>query len=506
MYVFVFIEAKGMNNLIRFSFSKLLDKDYSFFANNFVGSLTKKGMYFAKGFEGFTDTITFNILNNIIPIIFGVVILWRYSFWIPAVLLLILTLAVFIAIPIIRKRTVLVSLRHDASSALSGRFSDNITNMIAIKSFAGEEKEYKEFGKYADDFTTKWRKAADFQNLKFDTIMSPIYVATNTFGLVAAIFFTAKLSLPIGSIIVIFSYYSTITRVFWEINRVYRNIESTVTESAEFTQLFLTPPAVLDISNAPVLKISKSEINFNSVSFRYRDDESGKNFLENFNLEIKPNQKIGLVGSSGGGKTTITKLLLRFLDLESGEIMIDGQDISKITQKSLRENIGYVPQEPLLFHRSLFENISYGKEGATEEDVVKASRLAHAHEFIEKLPNGYQTLVGERGIKLSGGQRQRVAIARAILRDAPILILDEATSSLDSESEKYIQEGLKELMKNKTAIVIAHRLSTIKHLDRIIVLDDGKIIQDGIHDELIKKKTGIYAKLWGHQSGEFLKD
>jgi ATP-binding cassette subfamily B protein len=214
---------------------------------------------------------------------------------------------------------------------------------------------------------------------------------------------------------------------------------------------------------------------------------------------------VGLVGPSGSGKTTITKLLLRFVEPELGSITIDDQSIRSVSQTSLRAVIAYVPQEPLLFHRSLFQNIAYGTEGATKEQVVNAAKLARSDEFIRTLPHAYETLVGERGIKLSGGQRQRVAIARAILKNAPILILDEATSSLDSESEKYIQEGLWELMKNKTAIVIAHRLSTIRHLDRIVVLEQGKIVQDGTHEDLIEQ-DGLYAQLWRHQSGGFLEE
>ena len=227
--------------------------------------------------------------------------------------------------------------------------------------------------------------------------------------------------------------------------------------------------------------------------------------FDGVDFSIGSNQKVGLVGTSGGGKTTITKLLLRFIDIGSGAITIDGQDIKEVTQASLRDAITYVPQEPMLFHRSLFENIAYGKSAATKDEVIAAAQAAHAHDFITSLPHGYDTLVGERGIKLSGGQRQRVAIARAFLKKAPIIILDEATSALDSESEKYIQESLWELMKGKTALVIAHRLSTIKHLDRIIVLDQGKIVQDGTHDQLIQEK-GVYAKLWSHQSGEILED
>ena len=225
--------------------------------------------------------------------------------------------------------------------------------------------------------------------------------------------------------------------------------------------------------------------------------------LSSFSLSILPKEKIALVGPSGGGKSTLTKLLFRFYDVNQGKILIDKQDISKVTQESLRKAMSLVPQEPVLFHRSIFENISYGKVNATEEEVIAASKLAHCHEFIEKLENKYQTLVGERGVKLSGGERQRVAIARAILKNAPILVLDEATSSLDSESESLIQDALKSLMKDKTVIVIAHRLSTIMQMDRIVVIEAGPLTEQGRHEELIKTKQGTYQRLWEIQAGGF---
>jgi ATP-binding cassette subfamily B protein len=501
------IEAEGMSSLCKTAFNRLVVRDYNFYANHFVGSLSKKAFAFSRSFENFSDTLLFNVTTNIIPIVFAVIILWTYSPWIPLLLIFWIVLAISIAIPIIRRRSRLVALRHDAGSKMVGRLSDSITNMLAIKSFANEDGESGSYGEYVDDYSRKYKKTANYQNLKFDTAISPIYVMTNVTGLIAAVFFAERLGLQAGVIIVVFSYYSLITRIFWEISKVYRSIESSISEAAEFTQILIESPAVQDMPDARHLKVTNPSIQFKKVNFKYDDDTQNENnlFLNNFNLEIQSNQKVGLVGSSGGGKTTIAKLLLRFINLQSGEITIDNQNISEVTQSSLREAIAYVPQEPLLFHRSLFENISYGNEIATKEDVVAAAKLAHADEFITQLTEGYQTLVGERGIKLSGGQRQRIAIARALLKKSSILLLDEATSSLDSESEKYIQEGLWELMKNKTALVIAHRLSTIKHLDRIIVLDQGKIVQDGTHNDLIKQK-GLYAKLWSHQSGEFLED
>lgn len=506
MHFLIKLEAKGMNNLCKTAFSRLMERDYDFYSNNFVGSLTKKALAFSRSFEVFTDTMLFNVTTNILPILFAVIILWRYSPWIPLILVSCLTVTIAISIPVMRRRSRLVALRHDASSKMAGRLSDSLTNMLVVKSFAKEKYEHSIYGEHVDDFSAKFKKAADFQNLRFESMLSPIYVFTNVIGLVASIYFTQKFNLQPGAIIVVFSYYSLVTRIFWEINRIYRNVESSVSEASEFTQIFLNPPAVQDASDASDLKLVNGNIHFQKVKFKYEGGQDKKNlFLNNFNLDVKSNQKIGLVGASGGGKTTIAKLLLRFADLQSGKITIDNQDISKITQSSLREAVAYVPQEPLLFHRSLLENIAYGNEKATKKEIIEAAKLAHADEFISMLPLGYETLVGERGIKLSGGQRQRIAIARALLKKSPILVLDEATSSLDSESEKYIQEGLLELMKNKTALVIAHRLSTIKHLDRIIVLNQGKIVQDGTHEELIRQK-GLYAKLWGHQSGEFLED
>jgi ATP-binding cassette subfamily B protein len=311
-----------------------------------------------------------------------------------------------------------------------------------------------------------------------------------------------------GNSIGIFAFtytFNLIIRLF-EINAITRQIEESFLNARPITLMLEEELEVEDIENSKDLQIKNGSIEFKNLTFKYQDNVNENYVFKNLNITIKQGEKIGLVGPSGGGKTTLTKLVLRYDDIQSGNILIDGQDIAKVTQRSLRKNIGYVPQEPLLFHRTIEENIKYGKPSANLNEIIQSAARAQADKFIEKLPNKYKTVVGERGIKLSGGQRQRIAIARAILKNAPILVLDEATSALDSESEAAVQESLVELMKDKTTIVIAHRLSTIQKMDRIIVLDEGKIVEEGSHKDLIKKKNGLYARLWEHQSGGFLQD
>ena len=264
--------------------------------------------------------------------------------------------------------------------------------------------------------------------------------------------------------------------------------------------LVIQKHAITDFLGEKDLNISKGEIHFENVTFNYLKNT---NLFKNQNLVIEAGQKVGLVGFSGSGKTTFVNLMLRFFELNEGRILIDGQDIAKVTQDSLRTHIAMIPQEPMLFHRTLLENIRYGRLDASDEEVLEAAKKAHCHEFIMKLEQGYETMVGERGIKLSGGQRQRIAIARAILKNAPILILDEATSALDSVTEKLIQASLKVLMKGRTTIVIAHRLSTLADMDRILVFKQGQIVEDGPQEELLKKE-GHFAKLYALQSGGLL--
>lgn len=493
-----------MKRLYSSSLNYLLDKDVRFFHENFAGSLTKKALNYAKRYDDFFNNTMFNVMPNIIPLFFIGFILWRYSFWLVVVLILLLILTFWTIVPLIKRRQKLVNLREDASSLVAGYLADVISNADAVKAFASEDFEKLEHDQLIDDYAKKSRKSWDYHNLKIDMVTSPFYVLTNALGLMVAVLISKHTTASIEVVFITFSYYALATRMVWDFNNVYRNMESSLSDAAQFTQLLLESPKITDPEFPAKLKIDKGSVEFVDVSFKYEGAKLGY-LLENFSLKIKAGEKVALVGHSGGGKTTITKLLLRFMDIQDGSIQIDGQDIRSVKQSDLRSKIAYVPQEPSMFHRSLTENIRYGNKQATDKDVRRVAKMAHAAEFIDKLPEGYETLVGERGVKLSGGQRQRVAIARAMIKDAPILVLDEATSALDSDSEKLIQSALWKLMEGRTAIVIAHRLSTIQKMDRIIVLEDGKITEEGTHKELLAKK-GLYAKLWAHQSGGFLEE
>jgi ATP-binding cassette subfamily B protein len=308
-----------------------------------------------------------------------------------------------------------------------------------------------------------------------------------------------------GTLVMMFTYTSSLTMQFNRINMTFQMINRGFGDAHDMTLILDEPKLVDDMPGAQDLKVSEGRIDCEDLTFWYADANEENKVFRDFTLHIPAGQRVGLVGRSGSGKTTLTTLLLRLSNLQEGCILIDGQDIARVSQVSLRQQIAYVPQEPLLFHRTVFENIAYGCPAATEEQVRAAAQEANALEFIEQLPDGFATVTGERGIKLSGGQRQRVAIARAILADRPLLLLDEATSALDSESEKLIQEALRNLMKGRTSIVVAHRLSTVASLDRIIVLSQGRIVEDGTHAQLVEA-GGEYAQLWNRQTGAYLAD
>ena len=497
------MEVRGMESLYVEAMDELLAKDLAFFHNNFAGSLTKRALGYARRFEDVFDVLCFSVSANLIPLAFAAVVLWSYSPLLILVLLGLMGATLAIIFPLIRRRQRLVDDREAASNVLAGHVADSIANAETVRAFAREPDEARIHTRNVLDLGIKTTRSWDYQNLRVDTITAPMHVLTNTLGLIVALATSQGTGVGLEAVFITFSYFTTATRVMWEFNRIYRNLETALTDAAQFTELLLDPPAVMDVPVPQTFAPHDLSIELRDVTFGYTPDRPP--LLRQFALRVAPGEKVGLVGRSGGGKTTITRLLLRFADVQAGAILIGGQPVDEVPQSALRALIAYVPQDPSMFHRSIADNIRVGRPGASDREVRLAAGMAHAAEFIDALPAGYETLVGERGLKLSGGQRQRIAIARSILKDAPILILDEATSSLDSESEALIQDALWKLMADRTAIVIAHRLSTVRRMDRLVVIDGGRIVEQGTHDELLLA-GGRYASLWAHQSGGFLGD
>jgi ATP-binding cassette subfamily B protein len=494
-------EIRAIESLYIEAMDELLAKDLTFFHDNFAGSLTKRALGFARRFEDVFDVLAFQVIAKIVPLAFVTVVLWRYSPLLILVLIGMLSITIALVVPRIRRRRRLVDEREAASNVLAGHVADSIANAEAVRAFAREREEAAIHATNVRDFGTKALRSWDYQNLHVNTITAPMYVLTNTFGLIVALYISLGTPSSLETVFLTFSYFATATRVMWEFNRIYRNLEGALTDAAQFTGLLLDPPSVRDVPSPVPFAPRDYRVEVRDISFRHTPGQPL--LFDRFSLAVPAGTKLGLVGRSGGGKTTITRLLLRFKDVERGQILVGGQSIADVSQSSLRQVISYVPQDPAMFHRTIADNIRFARPDAMDEQVREAARLAHAAEFIESLPDGYATLVGERGIKLSGGQRQRIAIARAILKDAPILILDEATSSLDSESEALIQDALWTLMAGRTAIVIAHRLSTVRRMDSLVVLDHGRVVEQGTHEHLLAA-GGIYASLWSHQSGGFL--
>jgi ATP-binding cassette subfamily B protein len=493
------VDGHGIENLYVIGMDELLAQDAAFFHDNFAGSLTKRVLSFAARFEDFTDNLVFNIVGSLVPLVFAAVVLWRFDPWLVAGLIgLILFTGAGIA-PLIRRRQRLVDQREDAIARVSGHVADSLMNMDTIRAFAAEEREAAEHRSRVADQRRKSLRSWDYGNLRIDALVAPMSVLTNGLGLLLAITLGASQH-GIEAIVVAVTYYSNATRIMFEFNQIYRQLESSLTEAAQFTELLHAEPTVVDPIAPEPLREKAGDVRFERVRFAYA---GGQPLFPRLDLIVPTGTKLGLVGRSGGGKSTLTRLLLRMMDVDDGRILIGGQDITKLRQSDLRSLIAYVPQDPAMFHRTLRDNIAFARPHATDAEIHQAAQAAHVAEFAGALPDGFDTLVGERGVKLSGGQRQRVALARAILRDAPILLLDEATSALDSESEALVQQALWQLMEGRTALVVAHRLSTVARMDQLVVLDRGQIAEKGTHQELLGL-GGTYARLWQHQSGGFL--
>ncbi|MCD5381537.1 MAG: ABC transporter ATP-binding protein/permease [Candidatus Pacebacteria bacterium] len=498
-YLSKYIRTGAFKNL----FSHLSLHSAAYFANRFAGSVSsdvsivaqncvKMNVFFVRGFLG----VIFAIISSF-------VVIATASYYIAGLFIV----GVLILIPInylLSKNTVALAKKSAKTfSALRGYLVDSITNIETVQQFSRAKAEASRLDESIETYQVASIKS-DVYTEKVLGINNVIVILLFVGGLLYSTFsLWAEGTISLGEFIMIVTLTGSLIKMLSHVGNMMNEFSAIYGEVKQALSQILTVHEVQDEIGAKQLQLADAEIQFKDVSFSY---EAGSEVFDNFSCTIKPNERVGVVGPSGGGKTTFTKLLLRQYEISDGVITIGDNDIKSTTQDSLRLNIGIVPQESNLFHRSLFENIAYGKEGSTLEEVIEAAKKAQIHNFIDSLPNKYETVTGERGIKFSGGQKQRVAIARSILKNAPVLILDEATSSLDSESELAVQQGFKELMKGKTVVAIAHRLSTLKEMDRILVFKNGAIIQDGSHNELIREEDGLYVRLWKHQTDGFIHD
>lgn len=498
------MQAKSLHDLHLTVLDRVLHRGTGFFNNQIGGKLVSDALDFVNGFGQLVNVTVTAAFGFALTIVIGLVVILLSNVTLGVCMTVLLFILGAWTYRDNRKRSTIRSNRLKFSKKVTGHLSDNIVNAITVKTFAQETTEYQ----HAEQLSKKLEQIR-IKDWSYTTSSESKRMGMLLLTQIILIFVLIKLSSSkpelLATGIFAFTYTITIISRFFTIGTMVRQIEEVFLQSSPMTEILMQSNEIEDDPQAASLQVSEGRIDIKDVSFHYSDSSNKQSVFTGLNLSIRPGEKIGLVGHSGGGKSTLTRLLLRFDDTTKGEIRIDDQPIKSVTQSSLRTAIAYVPQEPLLFHRSIKENISYAHPEATLDEITAAARMAHADDFIQELPDKYDTIVGERGVKLSGGQRQRIAIARAILKKAPILLLDEATSALDSESEALIQDALWNLMKHKTAIVIAHRLSTIQKMDRIIVLDHGKIVEEGTHKTLLAK-NGIYTSLWSRQSGGFIEE
>lgn len=474
---------------------------HNFFQNNFSGSIANKVRDLADSTPPILGRILYSFLNVILSLIIAFITLFSvHKFFAFA---LIFWAAIFTAMATLASRKINpMSIDvADEKTKIMGNLVDVLSNITNVRFFSASRHESNRIKALQDNYS-RLSKKRDSCLIKFYIFQATTFSIYYGVCIAALIWLYSQSLVTLGDFLLIFTINNWIIHLMWMSANEMNGFLEDVGTVNQALSIINQPLQIKDAQDAQLLKISRGEIIFENVDFHYYKNSPA--LFSNKNLTIKAGEKVGLVGHSGGGKTTFVNLILRLFDVSSGRILIDDQDISKVTQESLRSSISVIPQDPSLFHRSLFENISYGSD-YEKSAVIEAAKKSHAHEFIENLPQGYEALVGERGVKLSGGQRQRIAIARAFLKNSPILILDEATSQLDSLTESLIQDSLENLMKNKTTIVIAHRLSTLKHMDRILVFDKGKIIEDGSHQELLDLQ-GHYKKLWDNQVGGFILD
>ena len=500
-YAIVQFESKSMRDINIRCFKVIQNQSFDFFSNEFSGAIVKKIGRMVYAFENIIDIMFFNLLFNFLIVIGGGI---AFLIVVPSfgVLFIVWTI-VFILLSYYYAKWKVQFDKEAAvyDSKIGAHEADSLSNYFTVKTFARESHEYERITKTSEQWHKKQKLAWFLSNISY-AVQAMLMIALEIKLFYIAADWWQKGTLDIGLFVFIQTYMFTTFSKLWDLGKRIQNLFAAIANAAEMIEIIENDIEVKDVKNANPLEVTNANIDFKQIGFSYNESNP---IFEKLSLHIKSGERVAIVGHSGSGKSTLIKLLLRFYNLKDGEISIDNQDISHVTQDSLRNNISLVSQNIDLFHRSLFENIVYGKLDASKEEVIQAAKKAEAHDFIQELKNGYDTLVGERGVKLSGGEKQRVAIARAILENRKILVLDEATSSLDSITEHKIQKAIKNAMEGKTVIVIAHRLSTIKNVDRIIVMNKGEIIDSGTHGELIAKK-GVYAELWNHQVGGFLEN
>lgn len=477
-------------------YAAVLRQSHAFFEKRLSGKISRQVNQFVDGLTMLYEQVVWNLLPNLV-ILIGSVFVLGYKDWRYAVILL----GWFALATTLIARLSIDKQRHDkarakADSNASGHLNDTLVNHIALRVFGASQREQKRYAKLTD-IVAREQRSSWLYDVAYEAVQSLCMIVLETLIILVAVRSWRNGTLVLSDLILIQGYLLAIFSRFWYISRFVRKGVDALAHAEAMTKTFLRTPDIQDAPEAPKLRIKEGIINFSSVTFGYN---STQRVIDRLNLLITANEKIALVGPSGGGKSTIIKLLLRFYDANKGDISIDGQSITSVQQDSLRRQIAYVPQEPLLFHRSILENIRYARPSATQTEVIAAAKAARADIFIDKLPKKYLTIVGERGVRLSGGERQRIALARAFLQNAPIIVLDEPTSSLDSLSEREIQRALKRLFTGRTAIVIAHRLATIKEMDRICVIERGRVTEQGTHQTLNEIKRGTYQRLWEIQT------
>lgn len=479
----------------------ILQHSNQFFQDSMAGSLSKNIFHLVDGVEKIISDSICNLLRASSLLIMAFI----FAYQVNSIFLLILIIwSIFfftLSIVMSRKITLLSEKQAATESVVGGQIVDSLTNSFSVNLFARRSYEILRRIPALGDYRKAYQKK-EMYALIMHSIQGGLIAIMMAFSSYFLVYLYGKKLVTTGDFALILGLSMETGHMMWFTMDVVDELNKQVGRCKQSIASLLVPLGIEDKPNATILNCAHGDIKFNNVKFQHKGTSA---LFENKSIEILSGQKVGLVGYSGGGKSTFVNLILRLYDVTDGAVLIDGQDVRDVTQDSLRSNISMMPQDPSLFHRSLMENIRYGKIEATDEEVIEAAKKAHAHEFIILLPEGYKSLVGERGVKLSGGQRQRIAIARAILKNAPILILDEATSQLDSVTENMIQESVSELMQGKTTIVIAHRLSTLLHMDRILVFDRGKIVEDGRHEELLTQ-GGFYKELWDAQVGGFLGD